>query len=145
MFGRGGERGGGRVFWGVFWGEGDVFWGLCFGGGGRCFGRGCFGEGGCFGGCFGEGAGEVLWGVAIDTTLVSTLHCDGSARLVLLDCVALLSSQTQEGAHLSRVDWTTRSGQIGVFAAEVGGRWGRWSEETRSFLCHLVGQGQSTV
>ena len=42
-------------------------------------------------------------------------------------------SQTQKGAHLSRADWTTRSGQ----SSGLGWR-GRGSDETRSFLCQLT-------
>ena len=75
--------------------------------------------------------------LAIVTTLVSTLHCDGSAR----GRCSSPRSQTQKGAHLSRADWTTRSGQIGGFS------WRGWGSMVRCDAIVLVpvGQGQSTV
>ena len=76
--------------------------------------------------------------LAFDTTLVSTLHCDGSARrgAAHRDGVALLGSQTQEITHLSReLIGPHARARLVVLAGEVGGR---WSEETRSFLCQLA-------
>ena len=74
--------------------------------------------------------------LAIDTTLVSTLHCDGSARRG-----AAHSGQAQEGAHLSRADRTTCSGQIGGFSWRGWGSLVRWD----TIVLVPVGQGQSTV
>ena len=75
--------------------------------------------------------------LAIDTTLVSTLHCDGSARrgAAHRDGVALLTARRKkERTHPELIGPHARA-RLVVLAGEVGGR---WSEETRSLLCQLA-------
>ena len=70
--------------------------------------------------------------LAVDTTLVNPLHCDGSARpqMRLFQC-----STTKEGEAYPELVGPHRRARLVVLAGEVGGR---WSEETRSFISQLA-------
>ena len=75
--------------------------------------------------------------LAVDTTLVSPLHCDGSAGpgAPSTDGVALSAARRRkERAHPEFVG-PHRRARLVVLVGEVGGR---WSEETRFFISQLV-------
>ena len=64
------------------------------------------------------GDGLPLFGgaqLAIDTSLISTLHCDGTARLGTADTdwAAFDGCQEEERAHVSGVGRPPRKGQTG--------------------------------
>ena len=75
--------------------------------------------------------------LAIDTTLVSTLHCDGSARrgAAHRDGVALVTARRKKERTYPELIGPHARARLVVLAGEVGGR---WSDETRSFLCQLA-------
>ena len=75
--------------------------------------------------------------LAIDTTLVSTLHCDGSARrgAAHRDGAALVTARRKKERTYPELIGPHARARLVVFAGEVGGR---WSDETRSFLCQLA-------
>ena len=75
--------------------------------------------------------------LAIDTTLVSTLHCDGSARrgAAHRDGVALLTARRKKERTYPELIGPHARARLVVLAGEVGSR---WSDETRSFLCQLA-------
>ena len=68
--------------------------------------------------------------LAIDTTLISTSHCDGSARPGTAD-----GCQEEERAHISGAGGPRGRARLVVLAGELGGR---WSPETSSFLSQLA-------
>ena len=72
--------------------------------------------------------------LAVDATLVSPLHCDGSARpgAAHTDGAVLAVARLRTGAHNARA-------RLVVLAGEIGGR---RSSETNTFV-RLVGPGQS--
>ena len=72
--------------------------------------------------------------LAVDTTLVSPLRRDGTARpgAATRDCAALRFAQ---GTHVPRIDREIRRYRLVVLAGEVGGR---WSAETQQFLTTLA-------
>ena len=74
--------------------------------------------------------------LAIDTTLVSTLHCDGSTRRGAAHTEShwLLQEGVKKGTYPEFVGPRSRA-RLVVLAGEVGGR---WSPETRSFLSKLA-------
>ena len=75
--------------------------------------------------------------LAIDTTLVSVLHCDGSARarVAHVDSAAVaVARRRKERTYPELVGQRART-RLVVLAGEIGGR---WSGETRSFLCQLA-------
>ena len=75
--------------------------------------------------------------LAIDTTLVSTLHCDGSARrgAAHRDGAALVAARRKKERIYPELIGPHARARLVVLAGEVGGR---WSDETRSFLCQLA-------
>ena len=75
--------------------------------------------------------------LAIDTTLVSVLHCDGSARagVAHVDGAAVaVARRRKERTYPELVGQRART-RLVVLAGEVGGG---WSGETRSSLCQLA-------
>ena len=75
--------------------------------------------------------------LAVDTTLVSPLHCDGSARpgAPSTDGVALSAARRRKERAYPELVGPHRRARLVVLAGEVGGR---WSEETRSFISQLA-------
>ena len=71
--------------------------------------------------------------LALDTTLVSALHCDGSARphAANVDGVALTASRRRKELTYPELVEPRSRARLVVLAGEVGGR---WSAETTSFL-----------
>ena len=77
--------------------------------------------------------GLLLFGgaqLAVDTTSVSALHCDGSAHSL----AANVDGRRRERTHPELVTPRARA-RLVVLAGEMGGR---WSEETRRFLSLLA-------
>ena len=75
--------------------------------------------------CRGHHRTEVSAQLAIDTTLISTLHCDGSARPGTADTdgVALVAARRRkERTNLELVGPRGRARMV-VLAGEVGGCW----------------------
>ena len=64
--------------------------------------------------------------LAVDTTLVSPLHCDGTARR---------HTAHVEGGNVPRIGGTSGRARLVVWAGEVNGR---WSAETRTFWSLLA-------
>ena len=75
--------------------------------------------------------------LAVDTTLVSPLHCDGSARpgAPSSDGVAFSAARQRKERAYPELVGPHRRARLVVLAGEVGGR---WSEETRSFISELA-------
>ena len=75
--------------------------------------------------------------LAIDTTLVSALRSDGSARgrAADFDGVALEAARRRKARTYPELVGPHRRARLVVLAVEVGGR---WSDETRSFLSQLA-------
>ena len=75
--------------------------------------------------------------LAVDTTLVSPLHCDGSARpgAPSTDGVALSAARRRKERAYPELVGPHRRARLVVLAGEVGGR---WSEETQSFISQLA-------
>ena len=71
--------------------------------------------------------------LALDTTLVSALHCDGSARphAADVDGVALSPRRRRKELTYPELKGPRSRARLVVLAGEVGGR---WSAETMSFL-----------
>ena len=71
--------------------------------------------------------------LALDTTLVSALHCDGSARphAANVDGVALVAARRRKELTCPELVGPRSRARLVVLAGEVGGR---WSAETMSFL-----------
>ena len=71
--------------------------------------------------------------LALDTTLVSALHCDGSARphAADVDGVALSPRRRRKELTDPELEGPRSMARLVVLAGEVGGR---WSAETMSFL-----------
>ena len=63
--------------------------------------------------------------LAIDTTLISTLHCEGSARPGTADTdSAALAAAKRRRAHISGAGRPRGKARlVGMLASEVGGRW----------------------
>ena len=72
--------------------------------------------------------------LAVDTTLVSPLHCDGSVRPGALSTDGVALTRRRQRAYPELVG-PHRRARLVVLAGEVGGR---WSEETRSFISQLA-------
>ena len=75
--------------------------------------------------------------LAIDTKLVSVLHCDGSARARVANvdgAATVVARRRKERTYPELVGQRART-RLVVLAGEVGGR---WSGETRSFLSQLA-------
>ena len=74
--------------------------------------------------------------LAVDTTLVSPLHCDGSARpgASSRDGVALIAARRKKERAYPELVGPHRRARLVVLAGEVGGR----SDETRSFISLLA-------
>ena len=84
--------------------------------------------------------GLTLWHgaqLAIDTTLVSPLHRDGTARRTAADRdgAALLQARRTKETTYPELSGEGGRARLVVLAAEVGGR---WSEETAQFLRALA-------
>ena len=79
--------------------------------------------------------------LAVDTTLVSPLHCDGSPhpRAANEDGAVLQAARLRERTYPELVG-PRRRARLVVLAGEVGGR---WSEETRRFLSLLARKARS--
>ena len=75
--------------------------------------------------------------LAVDTTLASPLHCDGSARpgAPSTNGVALSAARRRKERAYPEPVGPHRRARLVVLAGEVGGR---WSEETRSFISQLA-------
>ena len=75
--------------------------------------------------------------LAVDTTLVSALHCDGSAhpRAAHVDGAVLVAARRRKERTYSELANPRGRAWLVVLAGEVGGR---WSEETRQFLTLLA-------
>ena len=75
--------------------------------------------------------------LAIDTTLVSALRCDGSAlpRSANVDGAALQAARRRKERAYPELAGPRGRARLVVLAGEVGGR---WSEETRDFLNQLA-------
>ena len=75
--------------------------------------------------------------LAVDSTLVSALHCDGSARRGAgdRDGVALLAARRRKERTYSELVRPGHRARLVVIAGEVARR---WSEEAVSFLRHLA-------
>ena len=75
--------------------------------------------------------------LAIDTTLVSALRSDGSARrhAADIDGVALEEARRRKARTYPKLVGPHRRARLVVLAVEVGGR---WSDETRRFLSQLA-------
>ena len=71
--------------------------------------------------------------LALDTTLFSALHCDGSARphAANVDGVALVAARRRKELTYPKLVGPHSRARLVVLAGEVGGR---WSAETMSFL-----------
>ena len=85
--------------------------------------------------------------LAVDTTLVSALHCDGSARrgAAARDGVALAEARRRKERTYPELVQPGRRARLVVVAGEVGGR---WSEEAISFIRHLAkarARGEPTI
>ena len=75
--------------------------------------------------------------LAMDTTLVSTLHCDGSARPGTADNdgAALVAARRRKERTNPELVGRRGRARLVVLAGEVGGR---WSHETWAFLSQLA-------
>ena len=75
--------------------------------------------------------------LAIDTTLVSVLHCDGTARprTANEDGVVLAIARQRKERTCPELVGPRARARLVVLAGEVAGR---WSEETRSFVSQLA-------
>ena len=75
--------------------------------------------------------------LAVDTTLVSSLHCDGSAqpRAANVDGAVLEAVRQRKNRTYPELVGPRGRARLVVLAGDVGGR---WSEETRSFLTQLA-------
>ena len=75
--------------------------------------------------------------LAIDTTMVSPLHCDGSARrrVADVDGAALEAARRRKERTYPELAGDGGRARLVVLAAEVGGR---WSTETAQFLSALA-------
>ena len=75
--------------------------------------------------------------LAVDTTLVSALHCDGSAhpRAAHVDGAVLVTARRRKERTYPELANPRGRARLVVLAGEVGGR---WSEETRQFLTLLA-------
>ena len=75
--------------------------------------------------------------LAVDTTLVSPLHCDGSPhpRAANEDGAVLQAARLRKERTHPELVGPRRRARLVVLAGEVGGR---WSEETRRFLSLLA-------
>ena len=75
--------------------------------------------------------------LAVDTTLVSPLHCDGSAhpRAANEDGVVVQAARLRKERTYPELVGPHGRARLVVLAGEVGGR---WSEETRRFLSLLA-------
>ena len=75
--------------------------------------------------------------LAVDSTLVSALHCDGSARRGAgdRDGVALVAARRRKERTYPELVRPGHRARLVVIAGEVAGR---WSEEAASFLRHLA-------
>ena len=73
----------------------------------------------------------------INTTLISSLHCDGTARLGTADTdgTALTAARRRKERTYPELVGTRGRARLVVSAGEVGGR---WSAETMSFLSQLT-------
>ena len=69
--------------------------------------------------------------LAIDTTLVSTLHCDGSAVAAPLRLTVLFAEARRRKERTPELVGPRRRARLVVLAGEVAGR---WSDETCRFL-----------
>ena len=71
--------------------------------------------------------------LAVDTTSVSALHCDGSARTraATVDGIALQAARRRKERTYHEVVGPRSRAKLVVLAGEVGGR---WSAETSTFL-----------
>ena len=84
--------------------------------------------------------GLALFGgvqLAIDTTLVSPLHADGTARpgAARNDGVALRVARRRKERRYPELSGHNNRCRLVVLAGEVGGR---WSDETRTFIRSLA-------
>ena len=84
--------------------------------------------------------GLALFGgvqLAIDTTLVSPLHADGTARpgAARNDGVALRVARRRKERRYPEISGHNNRCRLVVLAGEVGGR---WSDETRTFIRSLA-------
>ena len=91
--------------------------------------------------------GLTLWRgaqLAIDTTLVSPLHSDGTAirRAAAHDGAALEAARRRKERVYPELSGDGGRARLVVLAAEVGGR---WSNETAGFLCALAKARAETV
>ena len=75
--------------------------------------------------------------LALDTTMVSPLHCDGSSRrgAAERDGVALTEARRRKERTYPELVGQRNRARLVVLAAEVGGR---WSEETKAFVGALA-------
>ena len=75
--------------------------------------------------------------LAVDTTLVSPLHCDGSphARAANVDGAVLAAARRLKERTYPELTGPRSRARLVVLAGEIGGR---WSEETRRFLSLLA-------
>ena len=75
--------------------------------------------------------------LAIDTTMVSLLHTDGSARrgAATKNGEALAQARKRKERTYPELAGEGGRARLVVLAAEVGGR---WSDETADFLCQLA-------
>ena len=75
--------------------------------------------------------------LAVDTTLVSTLNCDGSAHRSTADrdAVVLETARRRKERRYPELVGPRSRARLVVLAGEVAGR---WSEETKSFIRHLA-------
>ena len=74
--------------------------------------------------------------LAIDTTIVSTLHANGAARRFHEDGAALEAARRVKGRRYP--DFVGRPGRARLVGVGRGGLCGRWSLETKSFLSSLA-------
>ena len=81
----------------------------------------------------------ILWqdAVAVDTTFVSPLHCDGSVRsgAARIDGAALTGARREKERTCPEFVGPHARVRLVVLAGEVGGR---WTKETQIFLRHLA-------
>ena len=74
--------------------------------------------------------------LAMDTTLVCAMHCDGSPHQAAeRDGVVLTAARRRKERRYPELVGPRSRARLVVLAMEVGGR---WSSETRSFLAHLA-------
>ena len=73
--------------------------------------------------------------LAVDTTIVSTLHADGEPRRTTADGVALHAARQRKERRYPELVGRPGRARLVVLAVEVCGR---WSQETKSFLSSLA-------